>query len=158
MKKILFVGCLLLSASFAFAQKDEFEFDKKTGLVTDNAGALLFKVEYVKSVTTALMDDYYFRGPDDKLLIVFKYITYKDPRLVSQSNPHGNESYYEIKFFSDPVMESECNYVFLKGLVKRVYEKKLIDKGALNMERVKEFVTINGNTYSRRRSELYGRY
>lgn len=157
MKRILFIGCILLSATFVFAQKEAYEFDKKTGLVTEN-GAILFKVEYVKSSTVPLIDDYYVRNADDKLLIVFKYVTYKDPRLVSQSNPHGNENYYEIKFFSDPVLESECSYRFLKGLVKLVYEKKLINNGVLNMERVNEFVVINGNTFSRRRAELYGRY
>lgn len=88
------------------------------------------------------------------MLIVFKFTSYKDPRLVSQANPNGTQNYYEIKFFSDPVLESECQHMFLKSLVTMVYDKKLIADGALNLEKVKEFIVINGNTFSRRRAEL----
>lgn len=154
---LLFSFLCLVSLS-TLAKDDPYNFDKKTGIVTDLNGAVLFKIDYVKSVTAALMDDYYFRNSDGKLLIVFKYITYKHPSLVTSSNTSGSESYYEIKFFSEPVMESECNYVFLKSLVKRVFDSQLIVNGQLNMEKVNEFVVINGNNYSRRRAELMGRY
>lgn len=159
-KYILAITCLLLTAGTVFSQgkakkgDDEFIFDKKAGTVTDLTGATLFTIEYVNSVTYAPSDDYYFKNAEGKTLIVFRIEGYKDPRLVSQANPHGNETYYEIKFFSDPVIESECQYMFLKGLVKMVYEKQLIVNGSLNMEKVKEFAVINGNTYSRRRAEL----
>ncbi len=161
MKKYnLAITCLLMTAGTVFSQgkakkgDDEFVFDKKAGTVTDVSGNLLFTIEYVNSVTIALNDDYYFKSADGKTLIVFRITGYKDPRLVSQSNPNGNQTYYEIKFFSDPVIESECQYMFLKGLVKMVYEKQLIANGTLNIEKAKEFAIINGNTYSRRRAEL----
>lgn len=158
-KYILAFTCLFMAVSAGFAQgkakkgEDEFIFDKKAGTVTDLAGATLFNIEYVRSVTTNA-DDYYFKNAEGKMLIVFKFVSFRDPRLISQANPNGNQNYYEIKFFSDPVQESECQYMFLKGLVKLVYEKQLIQAGALNMEKVKEFIIINGNTFSRRREEL----
>jgi len=161
MKKcILAITCLIMAVSSVFSQgkpkkgADEFVFDKKAGIVTDLLGNTLFTIEYVKSVTAPGNSDYYFKNLDGKMLIVFKFASYRDPLLVSQSNSNGIQNYYEIKFFSDPVKESECRFFFLKGLVNMVYEKKLIVSGKLNEEKMEEFIVINGNTFSRRRSEL----
>lgn len=159
MKHVFLIACLLISAGTVFSQgkekkgDDEFVFDKKAGTVKDLSGNLLYNIDYVKSVTV-IGNDYYFKNKDGKMLMVFKFVTYKDPRLVSQANPQGNQNYYEIKFFTEPVMESECQNMFLKGLVKLVQNKQLVTDGALNIEKVKEFVVINGNTFSRRRAEL----
>lgn len=156
----LAITCLLMAAGSTFAQgkskkgDDEFVFDKKAGTVTDLSGKTLFNIDYVKSVTSPGVDDYYFKNADGKMLVVFKFTSYKDPRLVSQTNTNGTQNYYEIKFFSEPVQESECQYMFLKALVSMVYNKQLIVDGALNPEKVKEFIVINGNTFSRRRAEL----
>jgi hypothetical protein len=159
-KYFLAIACVFMTMCSVFSQGkakkggDEFVFDKKAGIVTDLSGNTLFTIEYVKSVTAPGNSDYYFKNADGKMLIVFKFASYRDPLLVSQSNTNGTQNYYEIKFFSDPVKESECRYMFLKGLVSLVYDKKLIVEGKLNEEKMEEFILINGSTFSRRRSEL----
>lgn len=163
MKNIFLFACLIISFGTGFAQKvksgkDEFVFDKKAGTVKDLSGGLLFTITYERNVSAnVIADDYYFKNNDGKTLIVFKYSTFKDPRMVSSSNSDGRQSYYEIKFFTEPISEAECSFMFLKDLVAMVYRKQLISNGALNEEKVREFIAINGSAFSRRRAEL-GRY
>ena len=158
MKKIFFLCCFMLScaAVFSMGNKGEpYHYDKKTGIVADNNNQFLFKVECAKSVTMPWVDDYYFRNKNGELLISFKYATYRDIRLFGPMNPHGSENYFEIKFFGKQVVEAECHYKFLKGLVKMVYEKDFIKNESLDLDKVNEFSVINGTSFSKRRAELY---
>ncbi len=93
------------------------------------------------------------KNTNGDVLLVAVLKSYTDPAEVSQSNPKGTVSYYEI---TEP--ESGGVYFefqgFPKQLFKSLYNGKAInDDGSLNMQNLKKIATRYGHEFSRKRGE-----
>jgi len=149
MKTLLTTLLILLGVGMTFAQKSEFEFDKKNMQFSDASG-VVFVLEKVKSMSVPGASNYYFNNTSGKQLILITLQRYETAKAVSQNNPNGTVIYYEMNFLGLDKKAEIDNYT-VKRIGQIIYERKLIVGGELNREAVNSFVMETGTRFSNNR-------
>jgi hypothetical protein len=157
--KILLTLILTLSmGTMAFSQtekekddKDDkgFIFDKKTNEFSDGTG-VLFKMEKVKSEAFPGSNNFHFTDKTGKRLVVLSYRRFQDVLKMDKSNPEGNVYYFEVSFPDTHIPSCQVAHRPAKKIAKMLYERKIIQGGALNESAAKEFSAETGNHISHR--------
>lgn len=147
MKKLLYILLISVFASFA---ADTFEYDKKTGIATEN-GKFLFKIDYDRN-----NDRTYVYNEKETKLIIINIIRYRDPTAISSSNPDGKQDYFEWVF---PTLgkKGESSSTINRILARNIYNDHLIVNGQLDTAAVSNFIFVNGNSESEKMKAILRR-
>lgn len=141
MKNLLLLLLLCISP-FAFSQKKKVTVDGDTIRVNGAAYAIIEK----KGVSEPI---YTIKSMSGTPLMNWQFQDFNNPNEVSNSNPKGRVTYYQVTFFHDkqqceisPTMPTE------KGVAKCIVENELIKDGAIDQEVENNFVLVHGMKYS----------
>jgi len=161
MKMTITTGKLLLLfmlASVAVSaqkkEKLEVDYDGKTGIATVS-GAPWCKVE---KETVQLSTTYTVQNLEGNPLIVFKPVYYKDSREISQSNPDGKQSYFDIIILDAPDIKVDWTPTIGKPvpqMVAMLYKHKVIVDGKIDVEAAKMFARIQGTVNTEKRRDAW---
>lgn len=145
MKFYLSIFTLLLCVSFAgYAQKVKFD----EGLV------FVDEMDWAKWSGNKLSNDRSISSlTTDEELIFLRWDDFYDPSEVSAANKDGKNRYVEINFLT---LGKKCEVPvdMPKGIVKLLYENKVLVDSKIQPENVERMIAKYGMKYTERRKEL----
>ncbi len=140
MKKIFFVGLLLVATSIRFGQKVEI----KDGIASVDGVAWLKWDRRVGSEISVSG----INSTQEEIYIM--YLDYSDPKKVTSSNPEGKVRWIELNFLT---LKKKCEISTRghDGIVKFLFENKVYVDNVLNAENVDIIVQKYGMRFSEAR-------
>ncbi|NTW33235.1 MAG: hypothetical protein HGB12_11540 [Bacteroidetes bacterium] len=149
-----FIMFVVLTCSSFTLYSQKCTYNKTTQIVSDGTGNL-FKLESVKSSTIYGAVDFFVKNLDGKDLIYLKVDEYKDPQKVTDATPEGRMIFFKVTFLNNNTSAEINYYLRNKKVAEILYQAKLIVNGQLDVEAQNKFVIVNGNSFSKRRDEIY---
>ncbi|PCJ67738.1 MAG: hypothetical protein COA58_00970 [Bacteroidetes bacterium] len=145
MKKTLITLLLFVIASSSFAQKVKV---KKGAVTVDGVAYANWEKDDI------VRQNRLVKNTNGDLLLLAVTRTFQDNKAISESNPKGNVSYYEIlKPGSNDILFEYQG--FAKHLFKAFYNGKVINEdGTLNEDNLKTVSIRIGKEFSRQREKM----
>lgn len=143
MKNLLVLALIVCAFSTnSFSQKKKVEIDGDTIKVNGAAYALIFR-------KTPAAPVYTIKSLDGTPLMNWQFLDFNDPREVSNSNPKGRVTYFQVTFYNDKQQcEINPNMSNYKSVAKCIVDNELIKDGAIDQEVENNFVLVHGMKFS----------
>jgi hypothetical protein len=133
-----------LSLSFVAGKKDKYE-------VKDNVASLNGKPLFRMDQKDKWANDFKLQTLDGKDVAYFKWEVFKDKNAISQGNPEGRTTYYDILFYESG-LKCEISAAYTrKSLAKELHYHNLVLENQVNDDAIKTFVLIHGTKFSDQR-------
>ena len=132
-----------LSLSFMAGDKDKYEL--KDGLFTKN-GSPVFRLEHQGGCNF----DFKFKTLEGKDVAFLKFRDFNDKDEITKSNPQGRVTFFDITFLESGLKCEITGAHTKKSLARELHRHDLVFENTVNAEAIKNFVLINGTTFSER--------
>lgn len=133
-----------LSLSFVAGNKDKYE-------VKDNVASLNGKPLFRMDQKDKWANDFKLQTLDGKDVAYFKWEVFKDKNAISQGNPEGRTTYYDILFYESG-LKCEISAAYTrKSLAKELHYHNLVLENQVNQDAIKTFILIHGTKFSDQR-------
>ena len=143
MKKLFFLFCIMLFSSAGFSQKIKMKDDV----------ASVDGVPFLHFTTITFGSDYSIRHINsEEAEISILYLSYNDPKKVTNGNPDGKVSWIEVSFLNYG-LKCEVQNMTRKGFTKLIYLSNIHVDGIINEENVNKFVSKYGTKFSDNRPD-----
>ena len=152
MKNILFTAILFLGIHSMNA-KDKTDIDiKDDSVLVDGKASFIFeKIKYMPGTF-----NYYVQDLTGKKLAFLKFYDYYDYKEISNANPKGRVTYYEVTFLESGQKAEIPAFARQVKMAEVLVKQQLIQNGTITKESEQEFILVNGMPYSKKRSEMDG--
>lgn len=148
MKQLILLLTITCSTA-AFAQKQKITVDDDTLKVDGAPYCVLDK-------SPGLGFDFTVKSLEGAELFFLQFQEYNNPTKVSNSNPNGRVTYFEVTFFNDRQKCEIDHEGSKKAIAKWIVQNDLVKNGAVNQEAENKAVLINGMKYSEERKAAGG--
>jgi len=130
-----------LSLSFMPGDKDKYE-------VKDNVATLNGKPIFRMDHKDKWANDFKLQTLDGKDVAYFKWEVFNDKNAISQGNPEGRKTYYDILFYESGLKCEMSAAYTKKQLAKELHYHNLVFENVVNPDAIKTFVLIHGTKFS----------